>query len=728
MDYGTAKTSPREREKETEGRAAPDALVKRYWREIDRYKRSVKSWHDDADNICKLYLDEIGGSERRFAMLWANVETLKPAIYAQTPTTLCTRRYKDRDPVARTAAEIIERATNTTMELYGADEVFRMVRDDRLLPGRGVAWVRYEAQIDRYDETVTELDDETGDETEVTEERERLRSEKVCVDYVYWRDFGHNVARTWSDVWLVWRSVYKTEDEASDRFGADVAAGLTYNAKAPVTGYDGMDTEDGDDYCRIVEVWDKRRGTVSWMTEGLDHFIETGPPPIDFAQFFPCPEPVFATKTSKGLIPKPDYCYYRDQAKEINDLTAKIHRLTKWLKMKAFVPGGPSTLADPIEEAVREDSNSELFVQVESMAQWTEAGGAGRLIDWLPVDKVVQALAAAIEARNQLIQDVYQITGISDIMRAQTDPRETLGAQRIKASTGSKRIDNVAKDFARFCRDVARLVAEVIAEKFEPQTLAEISGYKYVPAPPAMDGMPGFPGMMGGAAMQAPMGQMQPGAPMQPGMPQGEMQDDPDNLTFDDDVVALLRDDRMRSFRVDIETDSTLQPDQNVERESRRDFIETGGNYLQKAAQVVAQAPALAPIASEMLMFAVRGYRVGRTMEETMERTFDAFSKQMAQKAMQPPPEDPAITAIKTKVAGDIERDRAKASLQKQKQDQDAQLEVRGQNIDAAVAVRKQDLDAKTKAREQASRMADRIYQAGMRSVPRPGAQQQGAM
>jgi hypothetical protein len=34
---------------------------------------------------------------------------------------------------------------------------------------------------------------------------------------------------------------------------------------------------------------------------------------------------------------------------------------------------------------------------------------------------------------------------------------------------------------ARFCRDVAQLVAEVIAEQFQPQTIADMTGYAYQP-------------------------------------------------------------------------------------------------------------------------------------------------------------------------------------------------------------------------------------------------------
>ena len=703
-----------------ENQPKADIQVRRYWREIERYNRAVGDWYEEGENIEKVYLDEASPSRssRRFALLWANTETLKPAVYTRTPSILCSRRYRDRDPVARTAAELMERATNTTLELYGVDEVFRMVRDDRLLPGRGTAWVRYEAVIDQIEETVMVFDAEQGIEVEQTEMREKLRSEKACVDYVHWQDFGHNIARTWSDVTIVWRCVYKTHEECVERFGAEKASRLSYNAKLPFG--ETANGQGDDNHCKIYEVWDRARGMVSWMAEGADYFLESGEPPINFSNFFPCPEPCYATKTSKTLIPKPDYVYYRDQAKEINDLTDKIGRLTQWLIVKGFIPGGPSGIADPLEEALRDKGNAELFVQVDSYNEWTERGGAAKLIDWLPIQNVVQALQAAIQARAQLIQDVFQITGIADVIRGQSDPNETATAVDIRAQTGTRRLRNTKDDLARFCRDIARLTAEVIAENFSPQSIAEITGYKYVPAQAEM-----VPGNMANVAMfpgaqmpMVPQMRQMPGAPMMgmPGqMPMSPMmghnggpemaEDNEPGLTFDDRVIALLRDDKLRSFRVDVETDSTLQADENAEKSAANEYITAMVGALKVAAEVVQTAPAFTDTIGELMMMGARRHRVGRSMEETIERNFATMARQAEQARSQPKPEDPVIVVAKTQVQGEIEKNRVNAALKAKELEQDAQLEIRKQNLDASLEIRDQDLDATAKARDAASRM-----------------------
>lgn len=691
--------------------SAANPIVSLYWREVERYNRATADWVKEGADIEDLYLDSTRITQkaaRLYAMLWANVETLKPAVYAKLPILQCSRRHKDRDPIARVCATLMERAANTSFDLGSVNEVFKAVRDDRLLPGRGQAWVRYEATIEEYDDGAV---DEAGES--VTSER--LKEERVAVDYVRWQDFGHNICGSWADVWMVYRCVYKTMDEMQERFGPDVAASISYNAKAPEYG-SGSGKDEADSRCKVIEVWDKQRGIVSWMVEGQHAFLESGPPPTDFRNFFPCPKPWYATHTAKELIPVPDYRYYKDQAKEINDLTDKIGNMQQWLIVKGFVPG-TSNEADPIEEALRDTGNVELTQTVESWKQWSEKGGAGKLIDWLPIDHVAKALQVAIQMRNQLIQDVFQITGVSDILRGQSDARETATAQNLKAQTGFSRLRNIKDEGARFCMEVGQLCAEIIAEQFAPETIAEMTGFKYVPQPMPQPQML----MLGGP--QAPNVTPMPG--VDPRMMMGanggpQMQDEDEaEMTFDDRHIQLLRDDRMRNFRIDVETDSTVQADEQAEKDSRVEFVGVTGKYL---ADMSRMPPELMPIAAQLLMFAVRGFRAGRMMEESLERSFKQIEHQHKQRAAQPPPPDPKMIAVQAnaqnqqmKIQSDaraqqgqlqaqVMKDRADLQLEAQKQQTDAALEIRKQNIDAGLRIRDKQIDADAMAIEQFER------------------------
>lgn len=636
LDSAPSTNSPPEKGKEAK---QPASRLAKYWREIEAYGKATEEWTEQATKIVKLYLDQHKtiASPRRFALLWSNIETLKPSVYAKLPTVLCSRRYKDPHPIGRTAAELLERATNATFDLAHVDEVFRMVRDDRLLVARGQAWVRYEADI----------------------KDEKVKSERACIDYVNWADFGHNVAGVWKDVWLTWRKVYKNREDVEKRFGEDIAEQLTYQTR---TDRDGKEISGGELLAAIYELWDKKAGQTVFISKDCPDILEEGTPPLNFRDFFPCPEPCYGSKTGKSLIPTPDYRYYQDQANEIDDLTEKIANLTDFLIMRGFIPAGPSADgADAVRIMIQTlqnamTTNKNVFIPVESWAGFTEKGGAGKLIDWMPIDQVIKALQGAVETRTQLIQDVYQITGISDILRGQTDAQETLGAQQLKAETGSRRISNAKDEVARFCRDVGQLVAEVIAEQFQPQTIADMTGYTYQPGMPQADPTQQQP-QQGMAPQGTPQPGMMPSPPLAPGMPpQGMPQ--PGKQTFNDEVIALLRDDRMRGFMIDVETDSTIQPDEDAEKQRRTEFLTAFGSFMSEAAQVLPGAPALAPMMSEVLLFMVRGFRAGRSLEEVIERSMNQLSTQLSQ-----PKPDPKVEAEKAKAEAVAEKAKADMML-----------------------------------------------------------------
>jgi hypothetical protein len=462
-------------------------------------------------------------------------------------------------------------------------------------------------------------------------------------------------------VWLVWCKVHKTRSEVRDRFGKEVAAALTYDVKPPE---DEGKQESGEHKACLYELWDKRRRRVCFLAREYDDLIEDDDPPLTLHGFFPCPEPAYGSKTADSLIPRPDYCYYQDQAEEIDDLTAKIADLTDWLIVKGFIPGGPSSEgADAIERMLRE-KGKQILVPIESWAGFTERGGS-RQIDWLPLDIIVLALKNAIEARQQLIQDVYQITGISDILRGETDPQETLGAQQLKAQTGSRRVRNAKDELARFARDVYRLVCEVIAEQFAPETIAAITGYRYVPGrvvgleprmlppPLAQRGQPA----PGAPALQTPTNALPPPAQPGPPVPAPIALPEPDSgdMVFDDQVVERLRNDRVRSYSIDVETDSTIQPDEDAEKQRRTEFATMFAGFLKQASELFALGPMAAPLAP--------------MVAEAIDRAMDQMLAQLKQLAAQPPkpsPEEMKAQLEAKKAEAEIEAKKVDAQLKQQ--------------------------------------------------------------
>ena len=567
--------------------AAPDlaALAAQWTAEIDAAEREPdrQRWLERARTLIRLYREERaavrpGRARKRFALFWAQIQTVGPAIYAKAPLAVVGRRFDSDDAVARTASEVLERAINFAIETTGFGQTLMDCRDEYLLLARGQAWVRYEPEFQSADPELA--DDPVPYET--------LAWETVRAERLHHEDFLHSPARAWEEVRWVARRAFLTRAELTARFG-DIGAQVPLDAG----GDDASETPDGAKKAAVWEIWDKPSRSVVWLARSLPaRALDARSDPLGLTGFFPCPRPLFGTLGPGTLIPTPDYVYWQDQAEEIDQLTTRIDKLIEALRVRGFYSGAVE--AD-LNTLLRADDAT--LIPVDSWAALGDAGGLKGVVDWFPVDQVSSVLSACFEARRQLIDDVWQLTGVSDIQRGASDPQETASAQQIKADWGSLRVREKQAELARFARDLVAIMGEVIAARFDPATLSAMTG----------------------VALPASSLFAEPGVPAW------------------DQVAGLLRSPALRAFRIDIETDSTIAPDEQADKASRLEFVQAVGRYLADSLPVVQAAPPLLPVIAEGLKFLVRGFRAGRDLEETIDRAAAA----LVQAAANPPPAAP---------------------------------------------------------------------------------------
>src|ERR1019366_6351196 len=129
--------------------------------------QKMGSWSGRCSNIRRLYRDDQSSTrrKRKYAMLWSNMETMRPAVYSRSPKAVVQRRFKDSDKVGRLATEVLERAINFTFDARDYTTRLEQVRDDYLLYGRGVARVEYKPVFS----TVEPPDEIEGPDTEAAE-------------------------------------------------------------------------------------------------------------------------------------------------------------------------------------------------------------------------------------------------------------------------------------------------------------------------------------------------------------------------------------------------------------------------------------------------------------------------------------------------------------------------------------------------------------------------------
>lgn len=476
----------------------------------------------------------------KYNILYSTTETMKPSLYAQTPKVQASPRHRDNDDDNVVMATLVlENSTQYALEEIDFDHVLENVIEDYLLPGMGCAWVRYDPQIT----TVGEGDDQYDD----------LTFQGLALDYVNADDFITDDIAIWGDKRWVARRVYLFPSRAEGRFGKDKAKRLKYTH----TPLESKHSDSPHKQAVVWEIWDREAREALWFSEDYpDELLDRKPDPLRLKDFFPCPRPVRAVHTTDTFIPTSFYSQYKAQAETLDDITFRIRILTKALRVVGVYDNSQEALAKILT------GNDNKMVGVENWAAFATQGGMNGQVQFLPIKEVAAVLTELYRQREIAKNEIYEITGFSDIVRGVSKASETLGAQEIKNNWATGRLRSVQKEVQRFCRDIIRIMAEIIAEHFDDVSLALYSGFR----PPEVS--PEEQQAAAQYAAQAMQAQMA-GQPMPP-PPVTERQQAMDTFK---QVVALLRAEKLRCANIGIETDSTILPDETQERKDRMEFL-----------------------------------------------------------------------------------------------------------------------------------------------------------
>lgn len=580
---------------------------------IASYEREFANWEKRVQNIIDRYTDKkaLQRKRARFNILWSNVQTLIPAVFSRLPKPDVSRRFRDNDPVGRVAALLLERSLEFEVEHYGDyAAALKQVVLDRFLGGRGTSWVRYEPHIRKTAQVPEDGLEATED---VDNPNEELDYECAPVDYVHWRDFGHIVARTWEEVPALWRRVYMGRKALIERFGPELGDTIPLDTRPEELKKSNLGASSSEVYqACIYEIWDKEDGQAIWLSKSMNKVLDSRPDPMQLEEFWPCPRPLFATLTTDSLIPVPDFTLYQDQADQLDILCDRIDGLVKALKVVGVY--------DASEESLRrlftETDNNDL-IPVKNWQAFAEKQGLKGGIDIVDLTPIVNALSVAYESVEKIKTQVYEITGISDILRGANEAAETATATRTKGQFGTLRLKDMQKQVAEFATALLILKAQIICGQFSPDTIRKT-----------------------GAADQLSETDQQ----------------------YIEPAMQLLKSGDLKAFRIEISSDSLVQIDEEQERESRVAFLGAVAGFLKEALQA---PPSMAPLLAQMLKYGVTGFKVGKQLEGDIDQAVEVFKQQAANPP--PPPPDPEM--MKVQAQGQLEQQKAGIAAQSKQQE-----------------------------------------------------------
>jgi hypothetical protein len=365
----------------------------------------------------------------------------------------------------------------------------------------------------------------------------------------------------------------------------------------------------------VFEIWDKEERQVLFVSpQWKSAPIKKVEDPLQLTGFFPWPKPLtFVTKIS-SLVPVALYAMYEAQAKELNKVTVRIGKLINALKVRGLY----DATVEGIDKVLQSEDN--VLIPAENVAALLSQGNALEKAIWLfPIEKLIPVLQQLYLQRQQVKTVIYEITGIADIMRGTTQASETLGAQQLKNQWGTLRLKKAQKEVMRYCRECLRIITEIAVTKLSAQTLKSMTGLPYPMQSEKQQLQLQVQQVQQQYQQITQVAQMQGRQPPPPPQIPPQVQQTLGTPTWED-LLALLQDDIQRNYRVDIETNSTVDAEATEDKKDIGELLNAISQFLNGVAPMIQDGTLPFGVAQGMLLAVVRRYRFGPELEDQLKQ------------------------------------------------------------------------------------------------------------
>lgn len=470
---------------------------------------------------------------------------------------------------------------------------------------------------------------------------ESVAYQEVRCEHVPWQHFRHGPANTWSEIpWIAFEH-FLDRDEITKLVGSEEAAKLVpLNYSSTKGSKDETDKDRNSVFRRakVWEIWDRTTKRVLFICpDYTEKELKVEDDPLGLDGFFPIPRPLQAIWQTDKLVPVTPLSVYEDLVSELNEITRRISRMMKVMKAKG---GYPANIADDLAKIAEADDGELVPYGSNDLLQFTSGGATlDKMIIWWPIETIIAVLKELFVQREATKQAIYEVTGIADVLRGSTDPDETLGAQQLKAQWGSVRIQRQQGEVQRFAADLFNLKAEIFATHFEPQVLSIMTGINLGP-----------------------------------------------------EAVQLMRGDKLRSYRVDVESDSTIRGDLQRNQETMALFLQGTAQYVSAVQPLVMSSPGALPAVIGLYAAFARQFKLGKSAEDELEKLVQA-----SQQPQQQGP-DPAMAEVEGKLK--IEQEKAQGQLGIEKAKMEGQLAIEGEKMKMQAGLEQQKMLGQQKMAE----------------------------
>lgn len=571
----------------------------KWQKELESCRKERKPWNDTAVKALKRYRDERGDaykSARLYNIYFSNTDVKMSALYARTPKPDIKRRFDDsQDDIARVAGLLLQRNLEYELDCSGFDGMFKQVLFDHVVAGMGVSWLRLEQDETPQPDAMHPL---TG---ESIPQQPSITNQEACTDYVAWDDFFWSPCKVWTMCSWVARRIPMTKDAIKARFGEKVSAELlktiAYSTKPEAQDASKAklapqnQTEPTTD---VYEIWDKVRQLVFWVTESVPVPLDVSEDSMAFEGFFPTPMPPLGRFDTSNTQPICDYQLVKGKYEELDALNQRCSSLSDALGLR-FVYDASSPEIKDLYTTTAENQG----IGVKNWAGFVgDRGGLAGSIQFAPLEQVANSFSIASSQLDRIKSQIYEVEGISDIMRGQAMPYETATATTAKSQQAFGRFASRQQDVAKYVEGLLRLKAHVISKFYQPDLIVKRA------------------------------------------MPLSAQ-----DQQFIGPALQLLKDEQMSQFRLSVSVDSLQLANWNTEKAERSEALQAITKMLGVILPGLQQTPELAPLGLEMIKWGVSGFKGVQGIEGVIDNGLDSLlqaqaHQQQAPGATKPPSPD----------------------------------------------------------------------------------------
>jgi hypothetical protein len=488
-----------------------------------------------------------------------------------------------------TIAMCIERSLAYTIDTTLFDRDAHLAVNDFLIAGLGNCKVELETEIEMipvlHPMTQVPLMDEEGQPLE----QAQITYQCLHLRHFHWSQFRWEPCKDWRQCNWVAFDHYMTKEDIEDQFKVDLGdaspgEGSTKNG-LEATGAPPLARNKYEGTFTVHEIWDKRTKKRLWITDAYEKALDEEEDPLKLKDFFPCPAPMMANMSGTEMLPSPDYHEYESLARHANTLSKRIYEITKQVKDIAFYD---KSFGDLKKIESYPDGS---FIAVDQLLDKLRVmGGAATTQNIICQVDMQQKVGVLQQLTDQLAETkarIYEINGIADIQRGVSNPDDTATAQNIKNQWADIRTGQRVQVVALFFRDVFRIMAQIIAQHFDPPQIAAMSGIELSP-----------------------------------------------------EQLATMRSDLATSYAVDVESDSTMVQNDALQQEQAMHFVQAFSGILQQMLPAVQAGSLPADIAKEIILMVKDAFKAGRQLEQAVNALPDTLQQlqrltQQSQQAQQ---------------------------------------------------------------------------------------------